>query len=155
MPLQALAITTRHHPVAVGTYGGITVIAILLLTNVASASSMVSEVGEHVTFVWQSLLLVGGLITLVSIFLPKKWLARALSIEALGTFIIGLELLIYSGVMTFGLDDPPMTTIMTIGSIALGCLGRTWTARRDEKLLLKAIHFQAVVSSDSARRSEP
>lgn len=154
MPLRALAITTRHHPVAIGAYCGATALALLQLTNAASAASMISEVGEHVTFAWQSLLFVGGLITLVSIFLPNKWLTRSLAFEALGTFIVGLELIIYAGVMAFGLDDPPLTTIVALGSTGLGCWGRTWTAYRDQKRLLKAVRLHEAISSDCVRRSE-
>lgn len=46
MPLRALAITTRHHPVAVGAYCVVTALAILHLTNAAYAASMISSVGD-------------------------------------------------------------------------------------------------------------
>lgn len=145
MPYRALAITSRKHPIALGVYFGVVGLGIMHLTNLASATSMIAEVGEHVTFVWRTLLLVGGVITTISIFLPNKLLDRGLALEALGTFVIGMELLIYSVVM-LGIPSPPWTTILSLAATAVGCLGRSFTSCRDRKRLLRAVSAQVSAS---------
>lgn len=138
MPQKALAITSQHHPVAVCSYVGITSLAVMYLAGIASAASMVTEVGERMTWIWQILLLIGGLLAVISVSLStERHILRALSLESLGTLVIGIEFGIYVAVLMM-LDSMPWASIIMFGVIALGCLCRSYTAHRDRQRVIRA-----------------
>ncbi|WP_134324526.1 hypothetical protein [Cumulibacter soli] len=138
MPARALAITSRHHPVAVACYLGVAILAVLYLTDVAAAASLTDETSGVIAVVWQVALLVGSGLALVGVAVPARHLLHGLALEALGAMIVGVELGVYAVVMWSALDGRPWASITMFSAVALGSLTRSVTAMRDRRRVVRA-----------------
>lgn len=138
MPNRALAITTRHHPVAVSCYLGLALLAVLYLLDIANAPSMSDETNNAWVLVWQASLLLGGVVALVGVFVPVKWLLYGLVAEALGAMVLGIELGVYVVVLSISGPAAPWASVLVFGAVATGCLCRAYTAMRDRRRVLSS-----------------
>lgn len=139
MPHRALAITSRHHPVAVGCYVGLTVLAVLYLADIASAATLTDETSSGWAMVWQISLLCGGLLAIAGILAPAKRILTGLVLEAYGAAVLGIELGVYVLVLTLTLDSTPWASSLVFGAVAAGCLCRTYTAMRDRRRVILGV----------------
>jgi hypothetical protein len=139
MPHSALAITSRHHPLAMSTYMGIFSLAIMYSLGPASATSLILVVGDNVTDMWELILLLGSVLAMTGILLPAKKLSGALILESLGALLIGIELGIYSMLMLFRSASVPWGTVIMFTAVSIGCLFRAYMAKNDKSRLKRAI----------------
>lgn len=145
MPYRALAVTTRHHPIAIGCYAAVTILAALYLLDVATAASLTDETTHAWSIIWQASLLAGGVLALVGAWLPARWLLKGLVMEALGAMTLGIELGVYVAVMATSLNNTPWASVVVFGGVAAGCLLRSWTATRDRWRVIRATVSPTIV----------
>ena len=139
MPQRALAITSRHHPVAIGCYVGLTILAVLSLLDVAHAATLTEETSTGWAMVWQVSLLGGGLLAVIGVTAPDRRLLTGLVLEAYGAAVLGIELGVYVLVLVLTLDSTPWASSLVFGSVAAGCLCRAYTAARDRSRVILSV----------------
>ena len=144
---RALAITSRHHPLAVACYAGVLALSLLYLLDVATAASLTDETSGKVALVWQISLLAGSVTALLGIAAPTHRLPTGLAMEAVGALVVGVDLGVYAAVMATSLGSQPWASITVFGAVAIGCLVRTVTATLDRRRVIRAAAAMQVTTA--------
>lgn len=128
--------TVKRRPVIARlAYSAAVVMAILYLTDVATARALASEVDGPGATMWQWLLLLGGVTALTGAALsigPQYRVGTRL--ESLGAALVAIEVGIYVGTVasTDTLSTRPWATLVWVGLIVPpGLLWRAWEAQQD------------------------
>ena len=128
---RAVVIVTRQHPVPLVLYVAVLVLGILYVLDIATAGVLTDETNPAIVRVWEVSLIIGAVLAVTSTILPLSRLPLALLFEAVGVFVMSLNLGVYAVSLLFGVEAKRWGTITLFGAVAIGFMLRAFTAIRD------------------------
>lgn len=121
-------VSTTRRPMPILAYTAALVMAVLYVADIATAKALASAADSAVATLWQWSLLLGAILALAGVALPRTRYRVALPLESFGAGLVALDVAVY--VITVWTnatgDNPPWATIVWIGLIVPGGLG--WRA---------------------------
>ena len=128
---RAVVIVTRQHPVPLVLYVAVLVLGILYVLDIATAGVLTDETNPAIVRVLEVSLIIGAVLAVTSTILPLSRLPLALLFEAVGVFVMSLNLGVYAVSLLFGVEAKRWGTITLFGAVAIGFMLRAFTAIRD------------------------
>lgn len=121
-------VSTTRRPMPILAYTAALIMAVLYISDIATAKALASAADSAVATLWQWCLLAGAALALTGVALPRTRYRVALPTESFGATMVAITVAIY--VVTVWTnstgDNPPWATIVWIGVIVPS--GLAWRA---------------------------